>query len=81
MVEALRAASAGIRGELQELDARLAAMESGWQGEAREAYSLARANWEEQMQAMQTLLDGCAEVLLRTGQAIAETETSLAKSF
>lgn len=81
MVETLRAASAGIREELQELDARLAALEGGWQGEAREAYSAARANWEEQMQAMQTLLDGCAEVLLRTGQAIAETETSLAKSF
>lgn len=77
-VEVLRAASGGIRGEL---DARLATMESGWRGEAREAYSVARAQWEERMRSMQTLLEGCAEVLLRTGEAIAATEDSLAKSF
>lgn len=80
-VEVLRAASEGIRVELDALDARLATMESGWRGEAREAYSVARAQWEEQMRSMQTLLDGCAEVLLRTGEAIAATENSLAKSF
>lgn len=80
-VEVLRAASRGIRGELDALDTRLATMESGWRGEAREAYSVARAQWEEQMRSMQTLLDGCAEVLLRTGEAIAATEDSLAKSF
>jgi len=56
-------------------------MESGWQGEAREAYSLARTQWEEQMRAMQALLDGCAEVLLRTGTAIADAESALARSF
>ncbi|MDU0327687.1 WXG100 family type VII secretion target [Microbacterium sp. KSW2-21] len=80
-VETLRSASSRMGAELDQLDAQLAAMESGWQGEAREAYSLARTRWEEQMRAMQALLDGCAEVLLRTGTAIADAESALARSF
>ncbi|WP_307217228.1 WXG100 family type VII secretion target [Microbacterium sp. SORGH_AS_0888] len=80
-VEALKAASVQIRAELDQLDARLAVMESGWQGEAREAYSVARARWETQMRQMQATLDAYSQVLLATGSAIADAESKLAKSF
>ena len=80
-VEALKTASTQIRAELDQLDARLAVMERGWQGDAREAYSVARARWETQMREMQATLDAYSEVLLATGSAIADAESALATSF
>ncbi|WP_296195968.1 WXG100 family type VII secretion target [uncultured Microbacterium sp.] len=80
-VEALRQASRDMATTLNALDAELTVLESKWQGEAREAYLVARLLWEKQMRRMQELLGDYADVLLKTGTAIANTESELAKSF
>lgn len=60
MVEVMRGTNTDIAAELDQLDAQVRRLESLWTGEARDAYSRAQAQWNQQLADMNRVLADAA---------------------
>lgn len=77
-LEALRAATDGIQGHLDDLDSAVTAGRAEWSGRARDAYDLAQRQWTDGMIRLRSALEDATEGASRAGQAFRGAETAVA---
>ena len=70
--ESLKSRAAAIRGILENLESQVNTLQGSWDGQAREAYQQAQAQWTKEANRLQQLANQIASM---TGQ-ISQTYTS-----
>jgi len=77
----IRDGANGIRGDLDDLDVKIAKLRSRWGGEAQTSYDEAQRRWNQQLSEMQGLLVQIAGKTQEISEGYTSTDTNAAKRF
>jgi len=77
----IRKGANDIRGDLTDLDGKIAKLRSRWGGEAQTSYDEAQRRWNQSLGEMQALLDQIASKTQEISEGYTSTDTNAAKRF
>jgi WXG100 family type VII secretion target len=79
--EKIRGGAGGIKNELDNLDKEVKGLIGAWDGEAKEAYSVAQVEWNKSLTALQELLGTIATKTQEISSAYTQSDKSSAGLF
>ena len=77
----IRTGSNAIRGELDQLEQKIAKLRASWSGESQASYDEAQRRWNQSLSEMQQLLTQIANKTDEISQGYVNTDAQSAKRF